>query len=72
MAGRIPMVGDPTPLDSDERKEDLKKSILGMRTDCARLLTEAKTNGNKSDIDEASKSLKKVQKLIDDYGLDSD
>ena len=70
MAGRIPMVGDPKPLDSEERKADLKQSILRMRIDSIRLLNEAEAKGNKKEIDEANTTLKRVQKLIDDYGIE--
>lgn len=69
MAGRIPMVGDPKPLEHEKLAGDIKESTLRMEFDSKRLLAEAHATGDRRQIVEAQKQLKRIEKLVNDYAL---
>ena len=62
-AGRIPMVGDPRPLDRDALSRDWATSVARMREDIEKHLAEAEAAGDKVQIKECRKMLAKIHKL---------
>ncbi|MBB3035399.1 hypothetical protein [Alteriqipengyuania lutimaris] len=63
MAGRIPMVGDPKPLDREALGQEWATSVARMREDSEKLLAEAEAAGDEKQIKECRKLLAKLAKL---------
>ena len=63
MAGRIPMVGGPKPLDRKALARDLATSLVRMREDTERHLAEAEAAGDEDQIEECRQMLAKLCNL---------
>lgn len=70
MAGRIPMKGDPPPLDRAKMAADLKASTLRMRDDIKPMIVAAEAAGDAKGLKGLLKAQRQVDKLIADYGFD--
>jgi hypothetical protein len=70
MAGRIPMKGDPPPLDRARMGADLKASTLRMRDELATMIADAEREGDAILLKELCNSKKKIDKLVAGSGLD--
>ena len=63
MAGRIPMVGDPKPLDREALSRDWATSVARIREDIEKHLADAEAARDEDRIKECRKMLAKVRNL---------
>lgn len=66
MSRRIPMVGDPKPLDREALARSLEESVPRMHADAVRLFAEVEAGGDKAEIKAARATVQRAQALLDD------